>query len=443
MRVEQEISRRAAKLPGVVLVEQQVGAPPGSANVEGSDRGELLIKLAPNSAKRPSAQELLDLLARRTRDLPGVVVLFHQPTQERMQEAFSGLPSVFGVTLFGPDLKVLEGLSLQVQKILDEDPAVTNILNNASFHRPELNIKVDGASCAALGVDPLEVRKTVAGAIWGEEAAVVLHPREEVPIYLRVKGQESPLDDLKGLLVSARGGNLVPLSRVAKLISRRVPQRLDRQNGQRELTLLAEVEGNILQVAGRLNRRFQELAKPPGYSVACTGQYQTLLKTAADLLFVLVAAGLLILAIMTIEFRSLRQSLWILLMVPFGLSGGAAGLAFTGAGLNVAVAAGALTLLGIGVNNGIILVDLANRLRQQGRQPAEALKEAARTRLRPILATTLTTAAGLLPSALGLGSGQHLFQPFAITVISGLMTGTLATLLILPAALLPSLKHAR
>jgi len=125
-------------------------------------------------------------------------------------------------------------------------------------------------------------------------------------------------------------------------------------------------------------------------------------------------------------------------VVPVSLAGGAFGLALTGAGLNVAAATGMLTLLGIGVNNGIVLLDFANRLRAAGADPAAALRSSARIRLRPILATTLTTIAGLLPTALGLGSGQHVFQAFAIAVIFGLLAGTVATLLVLPAAVVRS-----
>ena len=434
LRVGQELGRRAARLPGVTLVEERVGAPEGGASVEGINRGELRIKLAPMGSGRPSAEELLQRLARKSADIPGVILQLHQPTQERMDEAFSGLPAVFGVTIFGPDLTQLEAISVRVEKILDADPAVHNIVNNSRFHRPQLDIRIDGERCAALDVDPADARKAVAAASWGDEVIRVLKEREQVPILLRVEGFGRGLDAMGTLPIPARNGETVPLARVATLTLHRVAAEIDRLNGQRQLTILAEVEGNLPAVARRLDRRFAALDLPPGYSVACTGRYRVLLKTARELLFVLLAAGLLILAILTLEFGSLRQAAWILAVIPISLAGGAAGLALTGAGLNVAVATGMLTLLGIGVNNGIVLLDFANRRHAAGAPWAEALVEAPRIRLRPILATTLTTIAGLLPTALGLGSGQHVFQAFAITVISGLTAGTLATLLVLPAA---------
>ncbi len=438
LRVGQELGRRAARLPGVLLVEERVGAPEGSASVEGINRGELRVKLAPLGSGRPPAEELLKRLSRDAADIPGVILLLHQPTQERMDEAFSGLPAIFGVTLFGSDLARLEAISVEVEKILDADPAVHDIVNNSRFHRPQLDIRIDGARCAALGVDPSDARKAVAATLWGDEVLRVLREREQLPILLRVEGFGRGLEALGTLPVPARRGQVVPLARLASLTLDRVPSEINRLNGQRQLTLLAEVEGNLPAVARRLDDRFAELDLPPGYSAACTGQYRVLLETAKELLFVLVSAALLILAIMTLEFASLRQAGWILAIVPVSLAGGALGLALTGAGLNVASATGLLTLLGIGVNNGIILVDFANRRRAEGAAPAEALIEAARIRLRPILATTLTTIAGLLPTALGLGSGQHVFQAFAITVIFGLGAGALATLLVLPAAVMPS-----
>lgn len=436
LRVGQELGRRATRLPGVVLVEERVGAPEGGASVEGINRGELRVKLAPMDSGRPSAKELLQRLARDSADIPGVILMLHQPTQERMDEAFSGLPAVFGVTIFGPDLAKLEGISVRVEKILDADPAVHNIVNNSRFHRPQLDVRIDGARCAALGVEPADVRKTVAAANWGDEVLRVLREREQVPILLRVEGFGRGLEAMGTLPVPGRDGVVVPLARVASLALHRVPAQIDRLNGQRQLSLLAEVDGNLPAVARRLDRRFAGLDLPAGYSVACTGRYRVLLRTARELAFVLLAAALLILAILTLEFGSLRQAAWILAVVPVSLAGGALGLALTGSGLNVAVAMGMLALLGIGVNNGIVLVDFANRRRAAGAEWAAALVEAAGIRLRPILATTLTTMAGLLPTALGLGSGQHIFQAFAVTVIFGLAAGTVATLLVLPAAIL-------
>ncbi len=434
LRVGQELGRRASRLPGVELVEERVGAPEGGASVEGINRGELRIKLAPLGSGRPSADALLRRLDRASADIPGVILMLHQPTQERMDEAFSGLPTVFGVTIFGPDLATLERVSTRIEKILDADPAVSNIINNSRFHRPQLDIHIDTSRCAALGVDPADARQAVAAATWGDEVLRVLKERQQVPILLRIDGFGQNLEQIGTLPVPAASGDVVPLVRIATLTLHRVPASIERLNGQRELTILAEVTGNLVAVAHRLNRRFAALHLPPGVSATCTGQYQVLMKTGLELLFVLIAAGLLILAIMTLEFGSLRQAAWILAIVPLSLAGGALGIALTHSGLNVAVATGALTLLGIGVNNGIVLIDFANRRIAAGVGAAEALRDAARVRLRPILATTLTTIAGLLPTALGLGSGQHVFQAFAVTVIFGLAAGTLATLLVLPAA---------
>jgi hydrophobic/amphiphilic exporter-1 (mainly G- bacteria), HAE1 family len=436
LRVGQEIGLRAAKLPGVLLVEERVGAPEGGASVEGINRGELRIKLAPLDSGRPSADQLLQRLSHASADIPGVILQLHQPTQERMDEAFSGLPTVFGVTIFGPDLARLEAISVRVEKILNDDPAVHNVVNNSRFHRPQLDVRIDGARCAAVGVDPADARKAVAAALWGDEVLRVLRDREQVGILLKVEGFGQGLETIGSLPVPARGGTVVPLAKVATLTLHRVAAQIDRLNGQRRLTLPAEVEGNLLGVAHRLDRRFAAMRLPAGYSVECTGQYRVLLKTARELAFVLLSAAAVILAIMTLEFGSLKQAVWILAVVPVSLGGGAAGLALTGAGLNVAAAMGAITLLGIGVNNGIVLLDFANRLHRDGAEPATALRTAARIRLRPILATTLTTIAGLLPSAIGLGTGQHVFQPFAIMVICGLAVGTIATLLVLPAAVL-------
>ncbi len=437
-RVASEITRIARSLPGVVMVESRVGAPAGGAEVEGVNRGELLIKLAPLAARRVTADDVLAQLHAASSSLEGVVLLLHQPTQEKMDESFSGLPALFGVTVYGDDQASIEDAAGQVAAMLRGDAAVSGVADNSRFHRPELVVRLDGERCAALGVDPAATRTTLAAAVWGAEVLEIVREGESVSVWVRLAGSARTVDDLGALPVAARDGSAVPLSAVADLTLERVAPEITRLNGRRELTVLAEVEGNLPRQAARLQSRLDALDLPHGVDAEVTGQFQVLLETARDLALVLAGAAVLILAIMAVQLGSFRQAAWILAVVPAGLAGAAAGLAVTATGLNIAVAAGVLTLLGIGVNNGIVLVDFANRERAAGADAEAAVLEAVRIRLRPVLATSLTTIAALVPTAIGIGSGEHVFQPFAVTVISGLVVGTLVTLTVLPAAVRPS-----
>jgi len=438
-RVAAEITAIARALPGVVMVESRVGAPAGGAEVEGVNRGELLVKLAPLGERRVTADDVLGRLRAASSKLEGVVLLLHQPTQEKMDESFSGLPALFGVTVYGDDQTGIENAAGQVAEMLRADPAVSGVVDNSRFHRPELVVRLDNRRCAALGIDPAAARATLAAAVWGDDVLEIVRERETVPVRVRLAGGAGSVDDIGALPLTAGDGSTVPLSAVADLELERVAPEITRLNGRRELTILAEVEGDLPRQAARIQDRLDGLRLPRGVEAVVGGQFRVLLETGRDLLLVLAGAAVLILLVMGVQLGSLREAAWILAVVPAGLAGAAAGLALTATGLNVAVAAGVLTLLGIGVNNGIVLVDFANRERDAGADPQAALLEAVRIRLRPVLATSLTTIAALVPTALAIGAGEHVFQPFAVTVISGLAVGTFVTLAVLPAAILHSI----
>lgn len=185
-------------------------------------------------------------------------------------------------------------------------------------------------------------------------------------------------------------------------------------------------------LVSRLRDRLRSLKLPSGYSIDFTGQYRTLMTTALELAFTIFAAVVLIYLIMAMQFRTFNQPLIILLTIPFSLVGALVALFTTGQGVDVSVGMGAVTLAGIAVNNAIVLVDYANRRRTSGEAVEEALLGAASIRLRPILLTSLTTIFALLPVAIGGAADTSLFQPFAITVIGGLLSGAFATLVIVP-----------
>jgi len=433
-RIASQLTAIARRLPDVLLVESRVGAPAGGAEVEGVNRGELLIKLATLSERTYPAAEVIEQLRAASASLDGVVLLIHQPTQEKMDESFSGLPAPFGVTVYGTDQPTLEIAASQVAALLRADPAVSAVIDNWRFHSPELTARLDGERCAALDVDPAAARTTVAAAVWGAPVLEIAREGETVPVRVRLGDGVSVTDDLATVPVTTADGSWVPLAAIADLQVRRVAPEITRLNGRRELTVLAEITGDLPREAARIQRLLDALELPASTDAVVGGQFTTLVATGRDLLLVLIGAALLILAIMAFQLRSLRQAAWILATTPAALAGAGAGIALTATGLNIAIAAGVLTLLGIGVNNGIVLLDFASKARRTGADGATAVLTAVRIRLRPILATSLTTIAALAPSALGLGAGQHVFQPFAVTVISGLVVGTIATLAVLPAA---------
>jgi len=432
-RIGERLDSIALEDADVACVYRRTGSPGTGYQIEGVNKGELLIKLKPKGERRRSAREIIQALKSSYSEFSAVVFLYHQPTQEKIDESFSGLPALFGVTVYGADMETLTSLADSVETVLAGDPGITNIVNNAKAKVPQVEVRIDYPSLAQYGVKVETVLNALNAARFGVEATRIIRQKEDIAVLVRMDvGAPFDIEQIKRLPIGTARGAWLPLDRLADVGISHAPSAITRLNGQREITLLAEVNGNLVAVAKRLQRKLQAVELPEGYSVAVTGQYDVLIQTLVEMALVLLAALLLIYLIMAMQFASWRQPLAIMVTVPLSLVGALIALFLTRQGLNVSVGMGVVTLVGIAVNNAIVLVDFANRERTAGKDVAESLLSAASVRLRPILLTTLTTVAALLPAAVGTTVGSKVFQPFAITVIGGLVGAVLATLVVLP-----------
>jgi len=432
-RIGQILEGRALAEPDVSDVYRRTGSPEAGIQIEGVDKGELTIKLKPRSARTRTLAQVMANLRADYEKVPGIVCLYRQPTLEKMDESLQGLPAVFGVTVFGSESSELVSLAAQLEQIMVQDPALGNVVNNTKIKTPQILITPDPAELARCGLTSDDVFKTVKAARFGVEATTVVRQREQVHVLVKLESPPEPtVAWLKSLPVTTADGQVVPLSRLADVHIAHLPAAVTRLNGSRQVTVLAEVEGSIPAVVDRLRQKFAAVGLPAGYSIAFTGQYEVLQKTIMDFVLVSCAAAVLVYLIMVMQFRAWFQPLVILVTIPFSLVGAIIMLAVTRVGLDVSVGMGALTLIGIAVNNAIILLDYANRQVTAGRTIREALGEAVSVRLRPVLMTAATTIFALVPVAVNPAVGSRIFQPFAVTVIGGLLSATAATLLLVP-----------
>ncbi len=435
-RMGDTLDRIALADPDVSCVYRRTGSPGNGYQIEGVNKGELLIKLKPKGQRTRSVGRIIHLLKKSCSQINGVVFLFHQPTQEKIDESFSGLPALFGVTIYGTEMETLIALAGRVESVLAQEPAVANIVNNTKVKVPQIEVRIKYPALAQYGVDIAGVLGTLKAARSGVEATRIIRQKEDVAVLVRMD-IERPLDigRIRQLPIGTVQGGWLPLERVAEVTISHAPAAITRLNGQRQITLLAEVEGNIPTVVKGLRQQFQSIDLPQGYSIDFTGQYHVLIETAMEMALAVLAAVLLIYLIMAMQFGSWRQPLIILATVPLSLVGALIGLFLTRQSIDISVGMGTVTLVGIAVNNAIVLIDFANRELASGKRISEALLSAASIRLRPILLTTLTTIAALAPTAMGTTFGSKIFQPFAITVISGLVAGVVATLIVVPTAM--------
>ncbi len=441
-RIGNLLDRAALADPDVTCVYRRTGSPGRGYQIEGVNRGELLIKLKGKRQRNRSAAEIIPSLREAYSTVPGVVFLYHQPTQEKIDESFSGLPALFGVTVYGPDMETLVRLAAQVEARLAEEPRIANVVNNTKVRIPQVDVRINDPALAQYGVEVADVLATLEAARFGIEAARIIRQKEEVVVLVQLADSApSNLERIKQLSVPMAGGNVLPVEKVADVRVVHAPSAVTRLNGQRQTTLLAEVDGSIPAVVKRLRRELQSIDLPEGYSIDFTGQYHLLIETATELLLAVMAAATLIYFIMAMQFGSWLQPLAILATIPFSLVGALIALLVTRQGVDISVGMGVVTLVGIAVNNAIVLVDFSNRERTAGKGIPAALLSAASVRLRPILLTSLTTIAALLPAAIGSHAGSQIFQPFAITLIGGLVAGGVATLLLVPTLLAQKDTH--
>jgi CzcA family heavy metal efflux pump len=432
-RIGNILERLALSQQDVETVYRRTGSPERGFQIEGVNRGELTIKLKPRSLRTRTVGKIMESLRGEYGKIPGVAFLYHQPTQEKMDESLSGLPAMFGVTIFGIDMNKLVSLAAEVEKIMADDSSLTNIVNNTKIKSPQIIVRPNPVELGRCGLSPADIFETIQAGRFGVQATTIVRQRQQVQVLVKNNTpSNATLHWLKGLAIATPSGQTVPLERVADIRTVHLPAAITRLNGQREITVLAEVNGSIPAAVNRLRQKFSAIPLPSGYSIAFTGQYQVMKRTVMDFALVGLAAVMLINLIMAMQFRSFLQPLIILVTVPEALVGAVVLLAVTQVGLDVSVGMGMLTLIGIAVNNAIVLLDHANQQVGAGQTISESLQSAASIRLRPILMTATTTIFALIPVAVNPAVGSRIFQPFAITVIGGLISSTVATLVLVP-----------
>ena len=292
----------------------------------------------------------------------------------------------------------------------------------------------DQERAAALGLTVKQVSDQLVGKIRGEVATRYSWRDRKIDVLVRVgEDERASIDAVRNLIVNPESEHPVPLSAVAEVRVAEGPAEIRRSGQERTVRVTADLaHGDLGAAAEEAEALLAGLTLPRGLELRVTGQSEEMKASFRSLLFALALAVFLVYLVMASQFESLLHPFVILFSIPLAAVGVAAALWLTDTRLSVIVFIGLIMLAGIVVNNAIVLVDLVNQLRERGMARVDAIVEAARLRLRPILMTTLTTVLGLLPMALGLGEGAEMRTPMAITVIGGLLVSMLLTLVVIP-----------
>ena len=337
----------------------------------------------------------------------------------------------------GHNLDQAQEIGRAIRSAIETLPGIEGVRVQRSQGRPQTNLHLDRAKLAELGLSVRDVADVIQTNVGGAEAGAYRIGGEEFPIVVRLREEDRRTTQaLSNIPVRLPGGEIIPLSAVVDPRAGLGPPEINRTDGQRYTTVTANLaKGTPLgDAVAAIRARVSTIPLPPGFSVFFGGEYEEQQKAAGDFRLSLIIALLLVYMVMAAQFERFLDPLIVLCSVPLAVIGVVPTMLLTGTTLNMQSLMGVIMLIGIVVNNAIVLVDYINLLRrEEGLDPVEAVKRAGHRRLRPILMTTLTTVLGLFPLALGIGAGAEIQAALARVVLGGLVASTLVTLVFIPA----------
>ncbi len=425
-------------VPEATTIIAQAGGAGGMGPMGGgTHRGTLTVNLVPKTERQRSSDQIAQALRRQLAGLPGTVVMARASGGNFQMNRFfgGGGDSRFAIEIRGHDFEDATRVSDAAKALMESTPGIADVQLGQDEARPELGVRVDRPKAALLGLTVSGVANTLRTNIAGTQAAIYRERGQEYPIVVRLREEDrETIADLGELLVSTPTGQVVQAKNLAGFELQDGPVQIERKNQERIRRVNAEIETTLSEALKAVRARLPELRVPKDFTVGFGAEVEEQARAFDQLFLVLILAVVLTYAVMASQYESLRDPFIIMFSVPLAGIGVVGILLLTRTSFSLQAYIGVIMLAGIVVSNAILLVDYTNTLRRRdGFGVRDAVELAGRTRLRPILMTTLTTVLGLVPMSLGYGEGAELQAPLARVVIGGLLTSTLVTLVFVPA----------
>ncbi len=440
-RLEQMITQLVPEATAIIVSAGQGGGPGGGGfgMGGGGNRGNMQIMLVPKDDRKRSSDQIAVELRRQLSGLPGVIVRANASGgNNQMNRFLSGGSNNNGgrlaLEIRGEDLGEARRLAQGAKSLMDTTPGIADARVGRDEGRPELAVRVDRPKAALLGLTVTSIANTIRTNVAGTQAAMYRDSGNEYPIVVRLREEErQQVTDIEDVLVNSAQGGVLAAKNMVTVDRETGPVQIERKNQQRIVTVSAEPEATLSDAVKAVEGRLPQLGVPKEFNVGFGAEVEEQAKAFKQLRMVLILALVLVYAVMASQYESLRDPFIIMFSVPTAAIGVVLALKLTGTSFNMQAYIGIIMLAGIVVSNGILLVDYTNVLRRRDGLPLrEAVEVAGRTRLRPILMTSIATALGLVPMSLGIGEGSELQVPLARVVIGGLTTSLLITLVLVP-----------
>ena len=423
--------------PAVEETARRTGRAELDEHAQGVNAAEIDVRL---DLQGHEMEEVLDELRTELTAVPGTQITIGQPIGHRIDHMLSGTRASIAIKLFGPDLYELRTLAEQIRTVAAEVPGTVDLAVEQQADVPQARIAMDRAAMARYGITPEYLAETIDVAFAGEAVSEVLEGQQSYDLVVRFdSASRGNLDRISNARFDTPTGAQVPLSTLAEVRNDRGPNTISRENVQRKIVIQSNVSGrDVGSVVEEIQERVAEQVDlPRGYYLEYGGQFESAGEATRTIGLLSLLSLAAIFLLLFREFRSVRQALLVMVNLPLALVGGVFAVLLAGGVLNIATLVGFITLFGIAVRNGILLVSHYNHLLAEGEPLPEAVRRGSMERLNPVLMTALSAGLALIPLAIAGGEpGNEIQSPMAIVVLGGLLSAVLLNMVVVPALFL-------
>ncbi len=420
----------------IAHIWSRIGTAEVATDPMGTELSDLFITLTPRNewTAARTQDELVRAMEEVMSDLPGQTVAYTQPIEMRMNELVAGIRSDLGIKVYGDDFDELLRISNDIQRLLVTIDGAADVSGEQLAGQPMISVRVDQEAVARAGLSAERVLEIV-DAVGGIEVGEIQEGERRFPLVVRLPDRfRNDTSELPAVLVPAESGVVMPLSALASIEETESPSTINREWARRRTVVQCNVRGRdvgsfVAEVRERID---SEISMPTGYTVEYGGQFEHLVRASERFRIVVPLTLALVFFLLYLSMRRLGDALIVFTGIPFAAVGGVLALSLRGLPFSVSAIIGFIALSGLVVMDGQVLVSTIRRLLPDGKGMLATVVEAGRLRLRPVLATSITDAAGFLPMALSTGVGAEVQRPLATVVIGGIATSTILTLFVLP-----------
>ncbi|MGH8112787.1 MAG: efflux RND transporter permease subunit, partial [Rhodanobacteraceae bacterium] len=427
--------------PMVTTVSSELGRPDDGTDSTGQYNDEFFVGLKPEGSwhdpRIHNRRELTAAMNSKLHTLPGIQFNYTQPAQDAVDESETGLKSSLAVKIYGPDLHVLQKLATAVQAVMERVPGMTDVILVKELGQPSLAISSNRAKLARFGLNVDDINNLVGAAIGGDTATQIIQGEEEFPLVVRLQKRfrDNPVA-IGDIPVATPGGQQIPLKEFADIRVENGAAFIYRENGSRYGAVEYSVQGRSLSQTVNEARRMvsQQVKLPQGYHLEWGGEYKDYTASIKQMEVILPLTLLLIFALLFVLYGNFKfpfiTIVGVLLSAPFGAI---VAMWFTGTPFSVSSDIGFIVLFGVSVLTGVVYISCANELRLGGMEMVKAAHAAAVLRLRPIVMTAVVAAFGLIPAAVAFGVGTDSQRPFALVIVTGMISRLVIGIFVVPA----------